>query len=205
MIWREFYSRRNKVSLVRHNGDATVRKQFSNEEDYEREKGIYLQLEGSDIPRPRVLEEYAKNGMYLEYIDAPTLCELLEYAEEGTVDEKTVCAAYCLMVDWLTAFHEVTEKGMGDTNARNFLFDGLVLYGLDFENTTQDSSIEDDIGQALAYLMAYEPTDSQLKQRLFESITHYAIEQKQLSESSIQPAYVRERKILTDRRNNMRR
>jgi len=204
MVWQDLFSRKNRVSVVRHNGLVVVRKRFSCEESYEREKEAYQLLAKTPIPRPRVMEEYAQNCMYYEYIDAPTVCDLLESAEKGEVSEETIIKVYLLMVDWIDLFHQATHTSMGDVNARNFLFDGEVIYGLDFENTQQDRCVEEDIGQVLAFLMCYTPMDSKLKKKVFESVIEHASGPLAYDESTVRQAYIRERQILTDRRKSMR-
>ena len=205
MIGEELYSRRNRVNLVQHPSFTAVRKMFANAKDYERERAVYALLESTDLPRPRVLQEYTQNCMYYEFIDAPTVCDLIEQAETHKVDEETLIRAYQLMIDWINTFYRATSLSMGDVNARNFLFDGETIYGLDFESTKDDRGVEDDMGQMLAFLMTYHPADSGLKKRHFSAAKHYAVGRWSLKGSDIQDAYIRERLIIVNRRQQMGR
>ncbi|MCL2818320.1 MAG: hypothetical protein FWD41_01110 [Actinomycetia bacterium] len=190
---------------MRENGHAIVRKQFIDDEGYEKEMSVYEILDGSTVAHPRVLKGYADNCMYFEYLDAPTVCDLLEQAEAGQIDELVVRTAYEKMVDWLLAFNRLTHLSMGDVNARNFLFDGHTLYGIDFESTCAVGPLEVDIGQALAFLMSYYPEDSLIKHRLYDSTSHYATTRHHLDQARIEDSYIRERQILTDRRQHLKK
>ena len=196
---KKFKSRKNSVELVRLGDLTLVRKQFSCLAGYEKERAIYELLQGKGLAVPRLACGSEEGVLLFEYLDAPTLCELLEQAEEGHCSEELLIEAYLLLFEWLQEFHSLTGQCMRDMNARNFLFDGKTLYGLDFESV-DDGIVEDDIGRALAFLMTYHPEGSSLKRAVQQRLERFIADSKSLKDVAVEAAYHAERRAMRERR-----
>ncbi|MCL2654456.1 MAG: phosphotransferase [Coriobacteriia bacterium] len=172
-VLRRFPSKKNEVFLVRRAGELVVMKRFASPEAAEKERELLRQAAAAGLPVPRVLPEG-----FLSYVEAPTLLDLLEDAEARIARQTSTVAdelpalrqAYEATFCWLRGWHRATGLIAADVNARNYLYDGTVLTGLDLEDA-RPGKPEEDIGRALAFMLRYDPAESPLKQALYRDLT----------------------------------
>ena len=156
----EFFSKRNQVYPVLHRGRAAVRKCFSLEEDWARERRLYARL-GQALPLPRVLD-CAPEVLVLEYLPFPHLLSVLE--EQGRTG---FCPApWEALGRWLRQCHRLCGQLPADGNLRNFLWDAETrqVFGLDLEGYAPQP-LEAGAASLLAHLLEYSLEDPSVQQR----------------------------------------
>ena len=167
-----FYSKRNHVELV---GDRVV-KIFLNKTDFNRETAIYQKLSQSrSINIPKIINyNEDENTITLEYIDGPTVLELLENLENCTQIDQAVQVLLSTVL-WLEQFYKVFEGSnqvMGDVNLRNFIWFDSMVFGIDFESSGNgDITLEE--AELFARYLLYDPIESDFKLEVIKRVMHY--------------------------------
>jgi len=143
------------------------------------------QLHSAGLAVPRLLK-VSGNIIFMEYIDAKPLPDLIDEWERNPDIVSQEKAAKGL-IDWLHAYYMAVGAGTsrGDINGRNFLFDGEKIWGVDFEEETHGTPMED-IGQLLAFILTYHPDHTSLKVSLSNIIARHAAEIFHLNPQEIQ-------------------
>jgi len=197
-----FKSRKNDVSMVDLDGQTAVLKRFADPAAAMRERAMMDRAAAAGLAVPALLPANA-----YEYVDAPTLAELLEQAEARLTAGKSTLEsergplldAWQALFKWLWNFHAATGLIMGDVNARNFLYGDGTLTGFDFEDA-REGEIEEDVGRSLAFMMAYDPIESPLKQALWTELTAWLETAGGLSLPLVTAYYGDERAAMRERR-----
>lgn len=161
--FRNYKSRRNKVSLMQTDAGRFVIKIFSEEGPFQKELHIYSLLQDTDIPCAKVIRAENKT-LVLSELPGQTLVDCLEEQEQTGLP---VWDIWEKLVEWLTAFHRQTGFVMTDVNLRNFLYDkkSKILYGLDFEECSADNMIIP-LASVAAFIRTYKPENTPLKREI---------------------------------------
>jgi len=137
--------------------DGKVHK-FSQSAQLEAENLRFLAENGVRVPKVLGCK---KNLLLLELLCGEPLPELIE---RGDFDPQVLAQALC---DWLADFYAACpEISRGDINGRNFLFDGKVVYGVDFEEVLMPGSPAQDAGRLAAFLATYDTKAPEKQQAL---------------------------------------
>lgn len=136
-VKKKFKSRKNKVFMVEYQGKERVVKEYR-EGSHEKllvERNLLVGCEKRGIPVPKVMGSTG-DTLVLEYIPGPD-CKIL--FEQGHVH------ILPLMARWLADFHEAFAHGYrkGDCILGNFLYHDKVIYGIDFEESSQGDPLRD--------------------------------------------------------------
>ena len=104
--------------------------------------------------------------LLLSHLPGHTLVEELERQENtGAIQ----WGPWDQLLNWLTEFSRLTGMVMTDVNLRNFLYDGNVLYGLDFEECAPgDPAVA--VAGAAAFIRLYHPTHTPIKKQISQYI-----------------------------------
>lgn len=172
----EFYSKRNHVFLSKGN----VIKIYINEFDFYREKKVYQKMEEAlFLNKPKMIEDNGKNKLILEYLEGPTILELLEKCEHQ-LDVDLAVMVLKEILQWLDAFYEIfngENQVMGDVNLRNFIWYKDTVYGIDFEKSCPGNSTNEK-AEVIARYLLYDPIESDFKMKVFNVL----VEQLYVSE-----------------------
>lgn len=164
-----FNSKRNQVRLI----NGRVEKVHLTAERANFEASRLIQFHKAGLAVPKVLEA-VENMIFMEYIDAKPLPDLIEEWEQNPdiISQEKVAIG---LVEWLAFFYKIVDPGesRGDINGRNFLFDGDKIWGVDFEEVAQGTPLED-IGQLLAFITTYHPANTHVKTQLSQMIAEQA-------------------------------
>jgi tRNA A-37 threonylcarbamoyl transferase component Bud32 len=155
-IIERFPSRKNAVYLAERDGKRVVLKLFENGR-CRNERDIIELSRQSGILVPEVLEA-TDNALLLEFIPGRTVND---YLETDRMDETVMEVAA-----WLAGFHRAFRSGdkvriKSDAIFKNFIVSDYV-YGLDFE-LSRIGMPEEDIGEAMAYLLDTDPMFTEKK------------------------------------------
>jgi len=133
---------------------------------------------------PRVLDCH-ENLLVLEHLPGEPLPDLIEH---GGYDPKKLSDA---LHDWFADFHVACPgKSRGDVNGRNFLYDGHLVYGIDFEEALQPGTHAQDAGRLAAFLATYHTQHPQKQTALLHTFLH----------DDMQPAFLQELNEIKKRR-----
>ena len=164
---RKFQSRRNDVTLTAVNGEALVRKRFSDEKLAEKENECYELFEKLGLRVPKRLG-FERGELRLEYIEGKTALELLETQErEGAAE----LSPWRELTRWCCAFYEKTGLCLCDPNLRNFLLDAKSgrWYGIDFERCEKGDR-DADFALLLAFTSLYRPENTALRREITDEM-----------------------------------
>lgn len=154
----KFHSKRNEVWLR----DGAVHKHGPNAQQ-EAETLQLLFERGVRVPKVLDCDE---NLLVLEFLPGEPLPDLIERGNYCPV--KLAQALF----DWLTDFHRACPgKSHGDINGRNFLYDGNVVYGVDFEDTLLPGSIARDFERLAMFLAKYDTEHTTKQAQLIHEFT----------------------------------
>ena len=154
-----FVSKRNEVTL--RNG--LVHKKVKDPQAAALEASILRDLRGRGVPVPEVIA--CRDGLLvMEYLPGEPLPDVIE---RGGYDPGAVALALC---GWLAAFYAAAapDELRGDVNGRNFLYDGMKIYSVDFEGRGFGPKARD-AGRLAAFLVTYGTCDAQKQAALTEA------------------------------------
>ena len=156
-----FFSKRNEVAL----GDGLVYKRVQSPRAAALEASILRELRGRGIAVPSVIA-CRDTLLILEYLPGEPLPDLIE---RGAYEPQTLARALC---DWFAAFYAAIPSAelRGDVNGRNFLYDGVKIYGVDFEERCYGPRARD-AGRLAAFLTTYHSPDPARQAVLAEAFT----------------------------------
>ena len=147
-------SRRNEVVLLEDGeGRRTVKKRYADAQGMRRERKNLEMLQGLRVPK--ICGDGA-DFLLLLCIAGKTLSEALEECECKGQENTAIFGA---LEDWLCAFDARCHGRILDANLRNFLYDGRVVYGVDFEEEipVEPYALEKNLGTILAYYLLDDP------------------------------------------------
>jgi len=169
-----FKSKQNTVLLC----DGVVEKHFTSAEAAAFEVRELRNLRAAGV---RVPEVYALDGalIKMQYIHGETLPDLIARLETSS-DTSGVEAAADRIISWLRDFYnavDTDETGeiRGDINGRNFVFDDVYCWGVDFEEKIYGAK-EKDIGRLLAFVLTYDPPGTPIKTEFADKILQRAVQ-----------------------------
>ena len=167
-----FKSKRNKVFLR----GGIVEKHFASEKCALIESETLERLRVAGVRVPEICIKGA-TVLKMRYIPGKTLPDLIEHLENCRVASEPGELAGKL-IGWLETFYsavntERTGEIRGDVNGRNFIFDDLDCWGVDFEETVYGAR-EQDIGRIAAFVLTYDPPGTELKYNLADTIMRKA-------------------------------
>jgi len=150
VIIRKFMSRKNAVYLVDRDGLRLVLKIYDSDR-WKNEAEALRSARQAGIAVPRVVEVKEK-ALLMEFVPGKPVND---YLETGRMREAVLGVA-----DWLASYHKAFRSGdevrvKSDVIFKNFIVSDRV-YGLDFEGSRAGRP-EEDVGEALAYLLDTDP------------------------------------------------
>ena len=164
-----FPSRRNRVCLMSDCDGAVVEKTFASAGDAAREVAVYRALQGSGVRTAALLRQEGER-LRLSFVAGEDYLTLLERQErEGVSPEPWVA-----LLEWIDAFHRATGLVQRDMNLRNFLWDGGVAVGLDFEDCGPGQAMAMPT-QLAAFVLLYDPPHTRAKRRIAACIQDDAL------------------------------
>lgn len=164
---RQFFSRRNNVTLQEKNGVCFVQKIYEDLDSAQRERDCYALLLNRKVIVPTPLYE-GLNELHLTYIRGMTALELLD----GQETESLPCIEHWhTLTAWCCDFYRKSGLVLGDPNLRNFIIesDSGNWFGVDFECCGIGNPGEN-FAKLLAFLLCYSPEGTSLKQRISEEM-----------------------------------
>lgn len=172
-----FKSKRNLVIL---NG-VYVEKHFPTKEAAIIEKNQLLRLQKSriEVNVPKIVTNLTtENVVTTEYIEGLTLTDFIDdlesYNTMSQLFKRLIAHVANELFRWFFNFHRAvdnlnTKEIKGDVNGRNFIFDGLGIWGLDFEEKAE-GEVEKDIGRLIAFILTYDPAFTTVKKFFEQSL-----------------------------------
>jgi len=107
-------------------------------------------LHAHNVPVPRVTD-CREHQLTLEHLSGEPLPDLIE---RGSYEPRVLAFALC---DWFAAFYAAMPGlSRGDVNGRNFLYDGVRIVSVDFEDALVPGSPAHDAGRLAAFLVTYD-------------------------------------------------
>ena len=192
---KEFYSKRNKVTLVEIQARKYIHKVYLNEVSFLIEKNFYFNVKQNEeylieIPKLISCEENQK-VLLLEYIEGKTLLEKLEELEKiNDIDAEIISANLIIsLYDWIDRFYKmefVIKKGLvlNDINFRNFIVKDNKIYGIDFEDISKVSH-EYDKEKIIAFYLTYSPCFTSFKNRVRKRVEDYLVYEKGINRKTL--------------------
>lgn len=172
-------SKRNPVVLLERNGTKYV---YKAKPDCGREVSILQQLYAGGVAVPRV-KSRVPGGFIMYFCAGQPLVDYLETQEANGMGLASVQNSLRCLVDWFANFYRELHRTqgliMGDVNLRNFLYDGEAVTAVDFEACTS-GRIEQDMGQAAAFLLNYDPPGTTWKKHATRFLLQEAHRQLQI-------------------------
>jgi len=155
-IVKKFPSRKNAVYLVDRGGWRLVLKVYDNDR-WKNEAEALAEARGPGIAVPEVIEVKEK-ALLMELIPGSSVND---YLGTGRMRETVLGVA-----DWLAGYHKTFRRGnetrlKSDAILKNFIVSDRI-YGLDFEDSHVGRP-EEDVGEALAYLLDTDPVFTEEK------------------------------------------
>jgi tRNA A-37 threonylcarbamoyl transferase component Bud32 len=149
-VVKKFPSRKNAVYLVERGGWRLVLKIYDSDR-WKNEAEALVEARKAGIAVPGVVETKEK-ALLMEFIPGRPVND---YLETGRMREAVLGVA-----DWLASFHKAFRSGgevrlKSDAIFKNFIVSDRV-YGLDLELSRMGRP-EEDVGEALAYLLDTDP------------------------------------------------
>ena len=149
-VIKKFPSRKNAVYLVDRGGWRLVLKIYESDR-WKVEAEALVDARKSGIAVPGVVEE-KERALLMEFIPGRSVND---YLGTGGMRDAVLGVA-----GWLAAYHKTFRKGdevrvKSDAIFKNFIASDRI-YGLDFENSHAGRP-EEDVGEALAYLLDTDP------------------------------------------------
>lgn len=207
---KEFYSKKNKVSLVEINFQKYIYKVHLNEKAFYLEKEFYRKLKQNHdymINTPNLVS-YRENQktLLLQYIKGATLLEKLEEFEVINNSNAEMASANLIisLYNWIESFYNIDfikKDGLvlNDVNFRNFIVKDNKIYGIDFEDISE-GDCKDSIGRIIAFYLTYSPCFTLFKNRVSKRVVDYLIRQKGFNEKKLTKNIKEELEIIKKRR-----
>ncbi len=155
-IIKKFPSRKNSVYLVDRGGWRLVLKVYESDRWRNEAEALRAARQGG-IAVPEVVE-VSEKALLMEFIPGKPVND---YLETGRMGEAVLGVA-----EWLAYYHKAFRAGdevrvKSDAIFKNFIVSDRI-YGLDFEGSHAGRP-EEDVGEALAYLLDTDPTFTEAK------------------------------------------
>lgn len=148
IIIKNFYSKKNQVSLVNRDGLICIRKKFADINDCAAEIEELSNLKALCVPR---IIEVVDNCIYMSYIEGELLLDRYLSASKPEMDN----LAY-MLADFIKSYSKQRNgRCLADLNFRNFIVNEGCLYGVDFENTENGEELNAVIA-ATAFAVLYD-------------------------------------------------
>lgn len=162
-----FDSRRNRVVRTPHG----VVKTYACAQAMATECGQLRLLHARGVAVPEIRAQRGR-ALLLSDLRAPTLYDALWQMERGGAPVERAAPLFAALAHWLSAYyaavqHPRTGQIRADMHARNFLWDGARVWGVDFEQTACGAR-EEDLGALCAYLYTYDPAQTDYKRALVQ-------------------------------------
>ncbi|MGA9141307.1 MAG: phosphotransferase [Methanocella sp.] len=157
---KKFTSRKNNVYLVEREGKRLVMKMFSSDR-YGNEYCILQAAYGAGIAVPRPVDQKGK-AILMEFVDGQTVNDLNDISPRPDL--------ILGVASWLAGFHRAFVTGDGDVLLKSdAIFKNFIvadrIYGVDFE-LTKWGRPEEDVGEAISFLLDTSPMFTEDKYRL---------------------------------------
>jgi len=115
----------------------------------------------------------------MQYIHGETLPNLIARLEKSS-GLSNIETATSKIISWLRDFYNAvdidkTGEIRGDINGRNFVFDDVCYWGVDFEEKVY-SVKEKDIGRLIAFILTYDPLGTPIKAEFADKLMQLAIQ-----------------------------
>ncbi len=212
---KDFYSKRNKVSLVEKDCKKYIYKIHSIEKSFCLEKDFYFKLDKNDnskikIPKLLSCNENEKT-LVIEYIEGCTLLEKLEGLEKKNCEEAEFDSVNLILklYNWIESFYSIEfikndKIVLNDINFRNFIVKDDEIYGIDFEDLkNQDYDYKNRTGGLIAFYLMYKPTFSIFKNNVVEKVIDYLVKEKEYNEIELKNDINKELHIIKKRRSSL--
>ncbi|WP_409966984.1 molybdenum cofactor guanylyltransferase [Bengtsoniella intestinalis] len=127
-------------------------------------------------------------ALELEYLDAPTF---LSFLVGASLDAQGLELALGRFLSWLDQFQAITHQTLGtyirltDFHFENFLYNGVTIYGLDFEQWEQ-GTLADNYISLLSWLCLYDTANQPLLQQGFEQLLPAVAQRLGLDQATVQ-------------------
>lgn len=149
-IIKKFPSKKNAVYLAERDGRSLVLKLYGNGR-WKNELNVLREARGAGIAVPRIIDA-GERAILMELIPGRSVND---YFNDDPSSEIVLGVA-----DWLAGFHRAFETNgavrlKSDAIFKNFIVSGRI-YGVDFE-LSRPGRPEEDVGEALAYLLDTDP------------------------------------------------
>ena len=193
-----FRSKRNKVFLCQ----GKVEKHLSSDQAASFEAAMLEKLFAAGVRVPGPIHREGRK-ITMPFVPGETLPELLERWESslenppggvapgpepalGSPLEKEISEAAGSIISWLKDFYQAAGEGIirGDVNGRNFILNGEVCWGLDFEESAAGER-EEDLGRLIAFVLSYDPPGTLVKRAFADSLLLEALAQLNISREKI--------------------
>ena len=178
-----FKSKQNTVLLR----DGVVEKHFTSTEAaaFEVRELRKLRTAGVRVPEVYTLD---KAVIKMQYIPGETLPDLIARLEISS-DMSGVESAADKIISWLCDFYSAVDTDRtgeirGDINGRNFVFDDVYCWGVDFEERVYGTK-EKDIGRLIAFILTYDPPGTTLKTEFADKLLHHAVQRLQVNPEEV--------------------
>ena len=183
----KFQSKRNEVHLK----DGAVHK-IGPRARQEAETLQFLRGQGVAVPKVLRCDE---NLLVLEHLPGQTLPDLIEH---GSYDVHVLSAA---LRDWFADYYTALPGMLrGDVNGRNFLYDGQLVYSVDFEDPLLPGPPAQDAGRLAAFLASYDTNKPQQQLELAALFAAQFCVQFSCCPNEVAQAYLRELGLMRRRR-----
>ena len=141
-------SKRNNIQLINQQIVKTFIKG-----DCQLEVKIYEALESAQINHAKLIQ-VKTNQLILEYIEGPTLLELLVMCEKK---QESFVPYLDLWLVYMEQFYKATKNYRhGDVNLSNFILVNHEVVGIDFEQAVIEDPIKDMV-DVICFVLFYEP------------------------------------------------
>ncbi|WP_461204691.1 BUD32 family EKC/KEOPS complex subunit [Clostridium sp. DL1XJH146] len=210
---KEFYSKRNKVSLIEKDSKKYIYKIHSTEKSFCFEKDFYFKLyenNNNKLKTPKLIScNENEKILVIEYIEGCTLIEKLEELEKINCEncELEAIGLILKLYKWIEIFYSIefikSDKIMlNDINFRNFIVKEDEIYGIDFEDL-QSEGYKDRTGELIAFYLMYKPIFSIFKNNVIEKVIDYLVEEKGYNEIELKNDINKELNIIKKRRGSL--
>ncbi len=194
-----FTSKRNFV--FKKPGEQYVYKCHTQPTAAKNEAHFLRHLAASNVPVP-VVRHCVGRVVVMRQLPGQPLPDWL--CNTPTAPDITATARH--LVGWLKAFyravnHPQTGEHRGDVNGRNFLIDGDIVWGVDFEERCHGTR-EADIGRLIAFVESYNNCDERVAAQLSKELAVHSVATLGVSPQLIETEKTKELAAMEKRRRN---
>jgi len=185
LLKSDFKSKKNKVIFL----NGLIEKHMNSRDVAIIEADKLKLLFNAGVRVPKIISQ-ENNILKLEYVKGATITDFIEHIEmEHNFNPDQIEHLINCLISWLNDFynavsHDKTGEIRGDVNFRNFIFDGIHCWGIDFEEQVFGTK-EQDIGRMIAFILSYHPPNTYIKNLLVERLLDRAIAELTLNQSKI--------------------